>query len=371
MNVKKIYTNPKDELEARANRYTVKGLIWLGGVILLVWLLTMCNVFIISKWMMTEAALISMCLIGIVIVLLERVDNSKVWLKYAALFGTSLACGVLASILSFHAVLAYVVPMVFAGQYLQKRVIWITYGFNIVVVAVSELVSFYYGLCDLNVFFESMYDYNHFMAVVSNGYQGLALNENPTFILLFYATIPRAIILAGIALIFMNINEKGRAEAAQMVRLKASSELDFVTGTYNKNKFEEMAENYYPNLKSIAVIFWDVNNLKETNDEKGHQYGDALISDLTHVMLIRADKRCRVYRLGGDEFLMVIENPSVVEEESYISDILEILRENAGSSISVAVGTARGAGKDIREIVNKADENMYANKRIMKGEKND
>lgn len=367
---KRVYTNPEDELEARANRYTVKGLLAMIGLIIVIWVLTMCNFFIVSKQMMTEAALVSVCLLLTLLILLWRVDNAKPWLKYIELAVICISTSTLAAIMSFHAVLAYVIPLVFAGKYTQKHVIWVTFSFNTVTLALSEIIAFYFGLCDLNIFFVSMGDYQSFMNIVNNNFEGLVLNENPVFVILVYATIPRTLVLFLVALMFSHINEKGRAEAAQMARLKVAGELDFLTGTYNKNKYQEMTENFYPNVKTVSAVYWDLNNLKETNDSKGHSYGDMLISRLSQVLIARAGRNCKVYRLGGDEFLMLIENPSVVEEETYIRDIREMLGNDGDSeeAVSVAVGTARGSGTEIIDVVNRADAAMYENKRMMKGE---
>ncbi len=364
----RVYTNPQDELEARANRYSAKGLTAMTALIILCWVLTLCNFFIISKTVMTQVALISVCFFLILITLLVMKDNAKPWLKYVILSIICILVAIIAGVLSFHAVLLYVLPIVFAGQYTKKSVVWFTYGINVITMAVSEIFAFYFGLCDLNILFESMGDHEHFMQIVNNGFQGLSLNANPVFVILVYATVPRAIIIGMVAILLSYINEKGRAEAAQMARLKTSSDLDFMTGCYNKNKFSEMAETYYKDVKNVSALYWDLNNLKKTNDEKGHKAGDALITRLSQVLLARAGDDAKVYRLGGDEFLVIIEDPSVVEEEAFKKDVEKMLGDRERFDISVAYGSARGAGEAICDVVNEADKRMYENKRIMKGE---
>ncbi len=365
---KHVYTNPQDELEARANRYSAKGLKAMIVLILLCWVLTLCNFFVISKIVMTQVALVSILAFLVLMLLLAEKDNTKPWLKYVVLSIICLLTSGIAAVLSFHAILLYMIPIVFAGQYIQKRVVWITFCINVVTMACSEVFAFYFGLCDLNIFFESMGDYNHFVEVVNNNYQGLAVNANPVFIILVYATIPRAIIIGLVAFILANINEKSRAEAAQMARLKTSSDLDFMTGCYNKNKFTEMTETYYKGVKTVAVLYWDLNNLKDTNDKKGHKAGDELITRLSQVLLSRVCGNAKVYRVGGDEFIVVIENPTVVEEETFKRDVFDMLGTRDVFDISVAYGAARGSGDSICDVVNEADKCMYENKRIMKGE---
>lgn len=77
------------------------------------------------------------------------------------------------------------------------------------------------------------------------------------------------------------------------------------------------------------------------------------------------DRRCRVYRVGGDEFLMVLDNPEASETENMIAGIrrqMSETRTDNGFVISSAVGYSEGSGKDICEVVKQADESMYKDK---------
>ncbi len=367
---KNTYSNPWEEIEARANEYSSKGLLAMVIVIIIVWALTATGFFVIDKSMMTKAALSGILGLLSLRALLGIFDNSKRWLKYVVLALICIICGIIVSVLSFHAVLLYAVPLFFATQYSKPHVIWYTYAINSVCVAVSSLAAFYYGFCDLNIFFVSMYDYNHFLEIMEND-MCLAMNPNPVFIILVYATIPRCLLLALFSYLLLQITAKSRAEASQLARAKMISETDFVTGVFNKNKYAEMIKDYYPKLKKVGVVFWDINNLKEVNDEYGHEMGDLIISELATVLLQKPSKRIRVYRVGGDEFLTIIDNPSPNEEKKVERDTITRLTtfdSKATVDVSVAHGTASGSGSDITKVVNEADAAMYACKRKMKGE---
>ena len=70
--------------------------------------------------------------------------------------------------------------------------------------------------------------------------------------------------------------------------------------------------------------------------------------------------------MGGDEFVMIIENPVETEIESMLETVKADLMEKDGQGdipISSAVGWAEGCGVDIRKIVNEADTKMYENKK--------
>lgn len=122
---------------------------------------------------------------------------------------------------------------------------------------------------------------------------------------------------------------------------------------------------YSADIERVAVIFWDLNNLKVTNDRLGHAEGDALIEKMSAILYGWMDRRCRVYRVGGDEFLMVLDNPEASETENMIAGIrrqMSETRTDNGFVISSAVGYSEGSGKDICEVVKQADESMYKDK---------
>lgn len=118
-----------------------------------------------------------------------------------------------------------------------------------------------------------------------------------------------------------------------------------------------MVSMYYPNVNNITVIFWDLNNLKIINDTYGHEYGDKALSALASVLYAHSDEQCRrVYRFGGDEFVMIIDNPHDGEADRIISAVKDELvkcSHDISIEISSAVGVASSNGSDIIEIVKK------------------
>jgi len=142
-----------------------------------------------------------------------------------------------------------------------------------------------------------------------------------------------------------------------------------MTHLYNKNKYSQMIEDYYPDKDNLCVIFWDVNDLKTINDTMGHDYGDYLISTVGMSIFRFTDEKSLAYRVGGDEFVMIIEDPT--EErinavlDGWRSD-LETKNKGANIKLSAAVGYACGSGSNIEEVVKEADANMYADKQAAK-----
>ncbi|MCF0242009.1 MAG: GGDEF domain-containing protein, partial [Treponema sp.] len=158
----------------------------------------------------------------------------------------------------------------------------------------------------------------------------------------------------------------------RIAELTYKKDRDSTTKLFNKLKYDEMCESYYPLQDSIAVSFWDLNSLKYVNDNFGHAMGDALIETFSSTIYESSSDRCSVYRIGGDEFLVVIDNPSENEMENEVIKIQQKLlhtHKSGGMKVSVAVGVDYGKGSDIQLVVKNADEKMYLDKKNQKEKK--
>lgn len=143
---------------------------------------------------------------------------------------------------------------------------------------------------------------------------------------------------------------------------------DPLTGAKNRQAYEKDLENI--SQKDICAISVDCNNLKNTNDTKGHKYGDILLVTVAEsLMQVFAD---HVYRMGGDEFLVLLdgEGEKVVQKKIHdFYDLLEYKKNRMEEELEVeaAVGIAFGDGiKSIKEVLDEADRLMYQNKKDMK-----
>ena len=96
---------------------------------------------------------------------------------------------------------------------------------------------------------------------------------------------------------------------------------------------------------------------------------DYIIQKLASVIREQSGNFRRVYRIGGDEFVMVLESPFAGEAELIIAAVKEALalhNETGPVAISTAAGFAYGKGSNILEVVKEADEKMYENKKFIK-----
>ena len=97
------------------------------------------------------------------------------------------------------------------------------------------------------------------------------------------------------------------------------------------------------------------------NDEKGHEKGDEALRQAARVLSEPAGPHC-VFRMGGDEFILALENGSPEKAEALKK---ELKKNFARHGISMALGWAirQAPVKDIDALITEADRNMYKDKK--------
>ncbi|MBU5625477.1 diguanylate cyclase [Oscillibacter sp. MSJ-2] len=151
---------------------------------------------------------------------------------------------------------------------------------------------------------------------------------------------------------------------------------DPLTGVKNKTAYLEaerlMEERMRTGRPEFAVVVMDINGLKEVNDTCGHDFGDILIIDACK-LICRTFKRSPVYRIGGDEFVIILENadlahyPELLEE--FARGMAGCCGGRPGESLSIARGIAiYDSQTDLvfANVFKRADDAMYQNKAAMK-----
>lgn len=151
---------------------------------------------------------------------------------------------------------------------------------------------------------------------------------------------------------------------------------DPLTGVKNKTAYLEaerkMEERMRTEQPEFAVLVMDINGLKTVNDTCGHDFGDILIIDACK-LICRTFKRSPVYRIGGDEFVVILENadlehyPELLEE--FTREMAKSYSARSGDALSIARGIAiYDSGTDLvfANVFKRADDAMYQNKAAMK-----
>lgn len=358
--------------EIKANKHTLKGFCWFFVALTLIWLITVTGFFEVDKGLITLSFLSNIVLFIPAFYIYLKINLSNRWIKYFLLSLICVASAIIVTFLSYHAVLIYVVPLLFAVQYRRRSTIWYVYAVNTVTMLISSLASFFYGICDLNLLLQSQHVRSWYLDIITENALHIPFNENPVFIIIVFEVFPRSIILFVFSIMMQYSVVSSNEDAYRIAKLTYLKETDTKTRVFNKNKYVEMVAEYYPKVEQIAALFWDLNNLKYINDVHGHAMGDKAIETLSAALLAHVDDSCRIYRIGGDEFLMILDNPGEDEAEHIIKAVqkeLEAVNRDKKIKVSSAVGYARGKGRDIEEVVKAADVRMYENKKQSKKER--
>lgn len=147
------------------------------------------------------------------------------------------------------------------------------------------------------------------------------------------------------------------------------SEHDGLTGCYNRVHLDNM-KNMYECSKSVTIIFIDVNNLKRMNDEFGHEAGDALLKSASFKLNFW-NNYGDVYRMGGDEFMIVVLNKSIDYMKKLIDQwypaVGQLNRDSDGFKCVLSYGVAHGQqGCNFDALQKQADDRMYDMKVALK-----
>lgn len=94
---------------------------------------------------------------------------------------------------------------------------------------------------------------------------------------------------------------------------------DYMTNFYNINYLNEH-KNLIVNSKNIGLVYLDINNLKKTNNEEGHRAGDRLILKFTNFIRNNFSGN-DFFRLGGDEFLVIVMGLNEKQFEELCLDV--------------------------------------------------
>lgn len=167
------------------------------------------------------------------------------------------------------------------------------------------------------------------------------------------------------------IIEKQNAELTRYNHLLREMAItDGLTGAYNRRYFYEYFHTHIsssPSIRSACLVMIDFNDFKSVNDRYGHDAGDKLLIDFVRLAKDITKTHGEVFRLGGDEFIILLFNLEYIDELSLVKTLDE--RFSAISPVaSLAYGSisfeTQNVTRDyeLSEIMNQADQMMYRDK---------
>ena len=231
---------------------------------------------------------------------------------------------------------------------------------------------------DLDLYLTALTKENVLRAIERNGFFALTyrlmIDGEPTYVNLKIGRIeekdgPQLIV--GV----QNINEQVKRDQEYARNLSVErnkANFDALTGVKNKHAYIDVEARLNHQIEEregveFALAVCDINDLKTVNDTQGHQAGDRYLQR-ARTILCRNFKNSPVFRVGGDEFAVLMQGQDYLHAEEQVAALQEINRRNAAAGdIVIACGLARYAGdRNVAAVFERADRSMYANKHELK-----
>ena len=135
---------------------------------------------------------------------------------------------------------------------------------------------------------------------------------------------------------------------------------DQLTGLQNRHAMLYRLEQLRT-AKGVGMAYCDVSGLKVLNDTQGHEAGDILLTQAANCLLEAFDLQW-LYRIGGDEFLILCPDMDEADFEARLANLhISLARHDVAMSVGHA--WAEHVTDNGREILHLAEERMYADKR--------
>ena len=155
-------------------------------------------------------------------------------------------------------------------------------------------------------------------------------------------------------------------------KIEALTFRDALTNVYNYRYLDRRLDEELRIAKrfhtTLSLIYMDLDKFKRINDEYGHQFGNAVLSDLGNFLHVAARDTDLIGRMGGDEFLVILPNTGRDEAQIVSERIRSRLEQNAFeidgrkiNSVRASLGVASFPieARDKESLIASADQAMY------------
>ena len=155
--------------------------------------------------------------------------------------------------------------------------------------------------------------------------------------------------------VLVDITDRKRQEDA----LREQSVRDPLTGCYNRRYLEQIEPELEGAESPFGCIFIDIDHFKQYNDVHGHAMGDTTLVRMSRFLMRQVRAEEPVIRLGGDEFLLVL-NPADEDAVEMVARRLQLAAIRT-APVPFSLGwSARRPGESVQETVNRADQRLLS-----------
>ena len=175
-------------------------------------------------------------------------------------------------------------------------------------------------------------------------------------------------------------NEALRKSQQQTQKMTILANRDSLTGVQSKTAYDTFVAFLNERIEKEGIAAFglamiDLNYLKDTNDNYGHDAGDTALINLAHTICL-IFKHSPVYRVGGDEFVVALRGEDFANHEALIKEFkerIDAVHQNQNLPIQERISAAIGYSefdkkkdKCVDDVFKRADKEMYQDKKKMK-----
>jgi len=170
--------------------------------------------------------------------------------------------------------------------------------------------------------------------------------------------------LYGTLFIIENITSQAELEDELQYQVNHDSLTNLINRKELEKRLEQFGEKHHENGLVGAIVFIDLDRFKPVNDIAGHAAGDKLLKNITKIMQRTIRDRDTLARVGGDEFVILLENCPLSRvisiTEKIRKEIDEYLFEWEGNTFSIGISAGisiiTNELKSVNEAINLADQ---------------
>ena len=167
----------------------------------------------------------------------------------------------------------------------------------------------------------------------------------------------------------VELEQKQSSLQRRAVDLVRQINIDELTKIGSRRLLEARFDSIEQQSGSVSIAVLDIDEFKLVNDQYGHATGDAILAVVGDALRSAPQPWSVLARYGGDEFVAAFTEPGTDEARAFASHVMAALEQtdwdvvSPGLEIHLSVGIAAGASGDVRSVLERADDAMYAAKR--------
>ena len=220
-----------------ANKYVMKCFFITMVFYVVSYILNQLEIFVVSKEVMASGFFPSLIIYFIMLIGSKQVSLSNEKVKYFILFAMMVVYTIMGVTITYHVVLASILPFLYATLYSSKRVMRYIYVLTVISTIVIVYGGYYWGLCDANMTLLTtgrLSEYN-----VNGQFALSTVNENPVYTLFLFFVVPRCLIYFAFVFVCNNIIRivSGSIEKAKLTAELETAKIEAENANMAKSKF--------------------------------------------------------------------------------------------------------------------------------------